>query len=323
MGSAAAPFLVRRLKRADSWERWYATHRLNWPSWVKRIVPAETDWNGRRGDAALLLAQLGPSATNVVGELIPFYSKLRERKTTTGTIPRGPAVSGQRFFIYYSDELVRVKILGLLGVAGRNNPEVLNILVAALQESEMAPVAIQALVKLAEQNEKVIPRLIEELGGTNSLARKCSAESLGLTGSKAGAAIARLKERVEERTEADRQVRYMSADALWKIDHQAYAIVPFRIEELKNPVESVRWSAAGFLGAYGDQSKPAVPALLEILKAEKNNRVRGKAAIALGQIGPAAKEAVPALKEALKDEYSNVREAAEGALKKIESTEIP
>jgi HEAT repeat protein len=129
-----------------------------------------------------------------------------------------------------------------------------------------------------------------------------------------------LKELVEESKETDGEVRFKAADALGKIDRQAY--VPFRIKELKSPSEGVRWNAAASLAEYGTQSKPAIPALVEALK-DTNNRVRGQVAIALGQIGPAAKEAAPALREALKDEYSNVREAAAEALKKVESAEVP
>jgi HEAT repeats len=330
MGAAAAPFLAAELRRSDSWERWYATHRPGRPEWVSRILPLAKDWNGRRESAARLLVQLGPAATNAVPQLVSFYMKLEQRKAAASPIINTMGIpittimgpGRQRLYIYYPDETIRIQILEVLGMAGKNNSQALDTLARALQEQGMGRTTIRALVTLAKEDGKVVPRLVEELNSMNNLARSGAAEALGMIGSPARLAITRLKERVEEAKEFDREVRFKAADALWKIDHLAYAIVPFRIEELQNPSEAVRWSAAGFLGEYGTQSKPAVPALIEALK-DKNNRVRGKVAMALGQIGPAAKGASPALKEALKDEYSNVREATEEALKRIESAEAP
>ncbi len=93
--------------------------------------------------------------------------------------------------------------------------------------------------------------------------------------------------------------------------------VPTLIEALKDPDSDVGYGAAQALGRIGPEAKAAVPALIKALVDDPRNTVRSHAAQALGQIGPEAKAAVPALIEALKDENENVRNAADGALRKI------
>src|SRR5436305_1546545 len=72
-------------------------------------------------------------------------------------------------------------------------------------------------------------------------------------------------------------------------------------------------AAARSLRRFGPEAAPAIPALLEALKA-KDDEVRYQAAWTVGKIGPAAEEAVPALIAAMKDENALVREHAAEAL---------
>src|SRR5690242_8407802 len=58
MGASAAPFLVSKLERADSWERWYATRWAGAPRWVQKTLPAPVGLADRREWALTLLAQL-------------------------------------------------------------------------------------------------------------------------------------------------------------------------------------------------------------------------------------------------------------------------
>ena len=75
------------------------------------------------------------------------------------------------------------------------------------------------------------------------------------------------------------------------------AAIPALIDALGNdPHWYVRQGAAGALGMFGADAKPAVPALIEALR-DENDYVRGFAIGALRRIGPAPDEALPALAE--------------------------
>lgn len=68
----------------------------------------------------------------------------------------------------------------------------------------------------------------------------------------------------------------------------------------RGQLENRRRLGAYGLAALGSEARPAVPALIELLK-DKDERVRWHAIFALRCLGPEAWEAVPALTECLKD----------------------
>lgn len=84
------------------------------------------------------------------------------------------------------------------------------------------------------------------------------------------------------------------------------------IDRLKDPVESVRWSAASALGAV--RAATAVEPLISVLR-DKDDMVRRYASEALGEIGDV--RAVPALEAKLKDGSAFVREGAIEALERL------
>lgn len=94
--------------------------------------------------------------------------------------------------------------------------------------------------------------------------------------------------------------------------------VPALIKELKSKSAKARVGAAEDLGHLGavraNDVKDAVPALLEVLKKDRDPDVRRAAAVALGKVDPDPKLAVPVLTEALKDKKPAVRIAVAGAL---------
>lgn len=92
------------------------------------------------------------------------------------------------------------------------------------------------------------------------------------------------------------------------------------IGRLRDPEEVVRLHAALVLGSLGEEARPAVPALLDLLT---NGDVRGRraAAWALRDLGPVAEDAVPALLEALDDPDDQVEELAVQALSAIEGVD--
>ncbi len=66
------------------------------------------------------------------------------------------------------------------------------------------------------------------------------------------------------------------------------------------PAEHYRWLAGWGFSALGPMAKPAVPAIIELLK-DKDPAVRAAAAHAFSSIGPEAEAAVPALVRCLDD----------------------
>jgi hypothetical protein len=102
---------------------------------------------------------------------------------------------------------------------------------------------------------------------------------------------------------------------------KAAPVAPATIEELvaglKDPNPAKRRQSATGLGRHGPRAVVAVPALVAVLKGDKEPAVRSQAAEALGGIGTSARGAVPDLLNALKDEDALVRETAAEALADI------
>lgn len=89
------------------------------------------------------------------------------------------------------------------------------------------------------------------------------------------------------------------------------------IQRLSNPWDVIRWHAAALLGGMGEAALPAVPTLLNLLRAEQAQD-RRMAAWTLGEIGPGAEVAVPALLDAVGDEDQVVCKMALRALEQID-----
>ena len=89
---------------------------------------------------------------------------------------------------------------------------------------------------------------------------------------------------------------------------------------LYRPRISDQLGAIQAIGDLGTDARPAVPALITVLKRDDAS-TRAKAAWALGQVGPSARLAIPALRGlASSDSNPHVREAAQSALLRIEQS---
>jgi HEAT repeat protein len=71
--------------------------------------------------------------------------------------------------------------------------------------------------------------------------------------------------------------------------------VPLLIRELRNDRADIRGSAVSHLGRFAGKARPALQALIEVVKSESDENVRQDAVTRLGQLGSAATMAVPAL----------------------------
>ncbi len=131
----------------------------------------------------------------------------------------------------------------------------------------------------------------------------------------------------------DPKMRAAAARMLGNIgrDTEFFGVVPFLADTLRDKDAEVREAAAFALGAIG-AGKPsplssnalrkqtvdvAVPALIQALKNDGNDKVRETAAEALGSFGPNASPAVLPLAAALDSKSSDVRRGASNALSKL------
>jgi HEAT repeat protein len=149
-----------------------------------------------------------------------------------------------------------------------------------------------------------VDAVVSGLGSTNVVVRRESAGVLGALG-------------IERFWSKGSEARM---DALQARGHIA---VPPLINALIDPDELVRARAATALGVLGQRPEIALPALIKNLRDTNGWRVPASAAKALGRFGPDAASAVPALKEAAQHKDSRVREAAEGAIRALETQAEP
>jgi HEAT repeat protein len=92
------------------------------------------------------------------------------------------------------------------------------------------------------------------------------------------------------------------------------------VERLQAPDELLRLHAALVLGSLGEEARPALPILVDLLCSD-NVLDRRAAAWALRDLGEVAEEAVPALLEALEDDDEQVEDLAAQALEAIQGIE--
>jgi HEAT repeat protein len=172
-----------------------------------------------------------------------------------------------------------------------------------------------------------LPALTELLADDDSQVRWRVAWALGEMGPAAETAIPALMKSLRDK---DGLVRCYAASALAKIGPAA---LPILTELLKNEVRQkaetdvpfrtqllgytgIREDVALALGRIGQDAKPAIPTLTELLS-DKEVSVRQAAALAIRNIGPVATAATPALTKSLTDENEAVRTLAAFALGRI------
>jgi HEAT repeat protein len=121
----------------------------------------------------------------------------------------------------------------------------------------------------------------------------------------------------------DQELKFFSADAFAKSgasEQLSSGSVTKIAGFLSDRSLDTRQSAADMLGAVGNRAEPAIPALVNVVKA--TDGALPYAAEALGKIGPAARSAAPELRAALeKTELPGVEDAIRIALRRIEGVD--
>jgi HEAT repeat protein len=229
-----------------------------------------------------------------------------------------------------------------------------------LQDEEQLPWAAILAARLDPEAKSTVPALMVLLCFDRKEHRQAAVLELLKLGPRARLAVPRLEQALED---ADEQVRYQSAVALIRITGKKEPYADFLLQGMSRheqairalellPVDSpwavealvealsrpepIRGTAINILEHFGQAARPAVPALLRLLKEEQTNSAEKplpfpflpESAIVrtLGAIGPAAKEAAPLLRKILANERFGTdedREEVRKALRQIEGEPIP
>lgn len=162
--------------------------------------------------------------------------------------------------------------------------------------------------------ELVVSALRAALADATVGVRVAAARALGLVGKVAAPAAPDLIARLRADEEP---VQCAAAEALGRIGDES-GVQPLA-EALAHPTATVRAAAARALGAYGENARPAVPALVPLLR-DSDEDVRHAAGDALGRTGELPHEATAALVEGLANPDTHVQVQTAEALAKIGET---
>jgi len=174
--------------------------------------------------------------------------------------------------------------------------------------------AALALGKIGrEGGEQMIAPLITALKDKSNQVRADAAQSLGLLGPMAAAAVRPLELALED---PNFHAKANAAVAHWRITGQTDLALKHLLAELRqldNPWDAV----TGYID-MGDAARAAVPEL-EKLAAEEEGELQLYAVEALGGIGKSAERAIPVLQKLATDDQpdEDLRDAAREAIKKI------
>lgn len=254
-----------------------------------------------RFSAAAALASIEPAAAEAIPVLIESLNHLDDQQLD---LPNVPAV---------------------LGRLGPKADAAIPKLAELLRNGSSDPEVFYALAQIDLEGKQSVPAFISALSSRKIDVVDTAANSLGLLGRRAKAAVpalARVLTRDYERDEGitDYNHRVSAAKALRRIGPQARAAVPFLAGALKFRRQfrefgfgegdlrtdfSTATAAAETLGSFREAASAAVPALIEAVQSREEDdiywTVREAAILALGQIGTAANAAVPVLRKLLKD----------------------
>ncbi|MGF1579981.1 MAG: HEAT repeat domain-containing protein [Gemmataceae bacterium] len=176
--------------------------------------------------------------------------------------------------------------------------------------------AVRILGKVGAESPEAISLLVKIMVDGNQSLRLAAIRSLGEIGVPARNALPFLVESLVDRSKSVRRATAQSLPAIdpnWATNSEMGEAVRSFLEKLKQSGEPGVIAAEAFVLA----GAASVPVLVRGLT-EGDRVLREASATTLGRLGEAAKEAIPALTQAAKeDKHRWVREAADGALKKI------
>jgi HEAT repeat protein len=196
-------------------------------------------------------------------------------------------------------------------------------LIKALDRDDTKGLAVEVARRLGPKAKDAVPALALKLKDPDADFRREVEFALAAIGPDAKAAVPAL---VDHLGTEEPKVRYIACYALGKIGPAARDAVPALQKNLAGDDKFLKAASVWALLHIQPEDKPlkvaAVPLLIAGLKDAQTDLAKEEAAITLGNIGaPTANAAIPELEKLAKESESpKVREAAEGALKKLKQT---
>jgi HEAT repeat protein len=342
---AAVPGLVDKLDDAEL--RWVAVEALGHigaPSAraVPRIIAifaAEGAPSPGGTPAPDALATIGsPASRTLVDSLTHASPQVRELAELALARMGAPAVVPVARALKSRETGPRPALVRILGAIGERSPDVVEPLVDALQDPD-AGIRMTAAAGLARAGEPAVSPLRKLLKGSNAELRALAAQTLGVMGPKARAAIPDLESALAgDPALADSAAQSLGAmgepgiEALGRglrkgapdnrrrilrvlagLGERAHPAKAAILNALKDEDPLVRVGACGALGGLGPRGHDTVQALARMLR-DKDVSVQGAGAAAIRSLGPAAKEIVPDLARGLRAGDANVRKDLIGIL---------
>lgn len=263
---------------------------------VESLIKRLEDGNDEVKNAAVdALSEIGPPA---VEPLIPLLkspsANLRWRAAETlGRIGDKRAVGPLVQALQDQDPFVREKVVIALG--GIKDPEAVKALKGIIggKDENLKKRAIESLGRIGDQ--KTMDEMKEELEADSPSTPGKEEAKLDETGNQAAETL------IEEL--AGDATRGRAMESLERMGKRA---VDPLCKALKNKNTAIRISSAVLLGRIKDPQ--TIKPLLETMKNDKEDEVRGLAAVALGQIGD--RKVFPELIEALKNKGPKTRQGA-------------
>ncbi len=191
-------------------------------------------------------------------------------------------------------------------------------LTEALKNEKLRLYAMNVLKRIGPEASEAVPALASALQSDDAELRRELQFTLAAIGPAAAPAIPQL---VKSLRDDDQEIRYSAIYALGRIGEQAKDACPELIELLQSDDQFTRvaavWAMTRIDPGRPEIAEAGVPLLSEALQSERE-LLRAEAAATLGELGDSAKSALPALKEALNDPSTEVRQAAQRALERLE-----
>lgn len=327
--NVSVPVLGKVLKDADPSVRTAALHLLAEAG--KAAVPAliQAMKNEKAGFwACLVLAEIGPDAADAVPALTEALATSQRpemrREAVLALASIGPASMGAVPVLtgLLTDPDISVSsgaayALGSVGPAAKTSVPTLSKS-AEGSDPFLQAVSVWALAKIEPKDnarkEKAVAVLTAALKSPDSRLRAVAARSLADLHPAPEAVLPAIIEALEGGN------RESVNDALSALASLGEAAVPAIIGALKH--QELRPALASMLGHLGPPARDAAPALVQIVKTDKNVHARCEALLALGSIGADAAEVVPVAVACLNDPHEKVCFSACYALGRIGPTAI-
>ena len=277
-------------------------------------------WRTRQ-DAAIALGKLGAKAAAAVPDLIVALkdsdNDVREKSAEAlGLIGKeaASAVPGLLEKLNDPNEKVRQAAALALGRVGHEAKTPLDMLLTMIKLENQTPAAMRMTVQLLSRHGRdalpALPQLTPLLRHENAGVRVMTAFAVGQIGPEAGAAAPELRRALDDPYPA---VQVWAAGAYARVTKETEPPLPTLARLLPCREPQMRTDLAYAVQYVG---APALSLLRESLR-HSDVRYRLGAAEVLGRMGAAARPALADLETALKDPDSQVRQAAESAVKQL------